>query len=89
MRPISSEDDQTVQFHLFEIILHGLDFIDIVFLDYPHFFKGLAGGSKNRSPQRQNAGKIRLFHAAAASLYQPAIAILYAINLNIFAPLFI
>ena len=61
MRPISSEDDQTVQFHLFEIILHGLDFIDIVFLDYPHFFKGLAGGSKNRSPQRQNAGKIRLF----------------------------
>ncbi len=56
---VSSQNNQTFQLQLPVGVLHGLYFIQTIFIRHTHQLKRLPGRSQDRPPLGQDSGKIR------------------------------
>ena len=62
VRAVAAQNDEAVELHLLEVLLHGAHFVHVVFLNHTHLLERLTRSAQNGAAERENAGKILLLH---------------------------
>ena len=80
---VAAQRHETVELHVFVILLHSRDLVDVVLLDDAHIAVGLAAGTENRAAQREQSREIVRLHHLIGAVDQTLVAVVDADKLHI------